>query len=1038
MTFKAKRCYLAVFLLYTVAAASCKPSVDPTPPAPQDRERLLPSARGPYRSATRGGRRRIRLDLPPGGRSRGLGDASGDRSGQIRGSAVTSGTMELVSPGPPSDDCVAGKVESVTPGRVYISGQLDFTLPNVGYQADSTFPGQEKVRGQRPGLSDIWQKLQPVVDCGDSAMTVTFRRRRASQVLLDLANESSVPLSRPPPRCGYSVQTTWRDLRLMAQYDACHVTRKHGSYELPLLWRETPVKVSCPVSHSQAQSNGPLSVCCFPQGLSVNVQGGAAAELLKVNVRGQWTHLIELVEPCGFTLDGQDGELSIAVPFFTCGITLMNGKHTLSIQLGDKKFLLACPESTPEQPRLPPEVVGSPDLPSEAAEHSLESLKHFVWSPPFYLAPPLYPHPTYHKYSHPDSRDPSTSSPTPAPTFGSQSVPPVGSLSEYQDYFLYPDSLNEHVTHDSGSSAADMVSSGQFSDGHQAPLLSVLEQHRVILAPSVTQTRVGSPSLAPPFHTLNQYQHPNIPLPAQYAAPAPVVESPLLASGLHHPDAAGQFNMDQFFHGRPAHNTQAHAAAPNALYPAQPHSDHQWYHFPHGGPKLPPFNPELFINRHASSHQSSGSTLDNNPYWRRYEPLSDNDFESPLLNAGEVSPEQTSFPAGIPSPPFYHPPQHHYQLYYGPELSPSGLTQMSNNPLLRTFRPLSPSPLSEPVHGVQHLPPYRYHQPETSAGDGDVPHEGNINPISDPRLPSDSDHDFTVWLNQLSEAENPSMLQANPSNIYLYDTEAYPDVEAPDELLDNQIEEFYLGQYLAFPVADSMAEPTIPPRSAAFSGINCALQRLTSDPNTYGDECGLNQDVETLGPLMEYPSHQDFGLDFLNAARLGEEYGSPGEVRLRPARSAETSLATRLRIATDQTFTSFYPEAHLPLSLIQGKPVYVEVSLLDPPEPGLVLLVHSCLAFSHTAYPSWMVVYDGCPSRRAAQLLPSPNSHHIQRIMVSSFLSPFSESPASFDKDFPQEDPEILFLCSTGACSPEEGGCIEGCINAASFARTLT
>lgn len=40
------------------------------------------------------------------------------------------------------------------------------------------------------------------------------------------ANESFVPLSRPPPRCGYSVQTTWRDLRLMAQYDACHVTRK--------------------------------------------------------------------------------------------------------------------------------------------------------------------------------------------------------------------------------------------------------------------------------------------------------------------------------------------------------------------------------------------------------------------------------------------------------------------------------------------------------------------------------------------------------------------------------------------------------------------------------------------------------------------------------------------------------------------------------------------------------------------------------------------------------------------------------------------
>lgn len=53
--------------------------------------------------------------------------------------------------------------------------------------------GQEKVGGQRPGLLDIWQKLQPVVDCGDSAMTVTFRRRRASQVLLDLGEAMTAP-----------------------------------------------------------------------------------------------------------------------------------------------------------------------------------------------------------------------------------------------------------------------------------------------------------------------------------------------------------------------------------------------------------------------------------------------------------------------------------------------------------------------------------------------------------------------------------------------------------------------------------------------------------------------------------------------------------------------------------------------------------------------------------------------------------------------------------------------------------------------------
>lgn len=154
MTFKEKRWCLALFLLHTVATATGKPSVDPTPLASQDRDQLFPSTRGPYRPATRGGRRRMRLDLPPGGRSRGLGDVSGDRKGQIRGSAVTFGTdegvknrenarRELASPGHPSDDCVAGKVESVTPGRVYISGQLDITALNVALQADSAFPGEK-------------------------------------------------------------------------------------------------------------------------------------------------------------------------------------------------------------------------------------------------------------------------------------------------------------------------------------------------------------------------------------------------------------------------------------------------------------------------------------------------------------------------------------------------------------------------------------------------------------------------------------------------------------------------------------------------------------------------------------------------------------------------------------------------------------------------------------------------------------------------------------------------------------------------------
>lgn len=47
----------------------------------------------------------------------------------------------------------------------------------------------------------------------------------------------------------------------------------------------------------------------------------------------------------------------------------------------------------------------------------------------------------------------------------------------------------------------------------------------------------------------------------------------------------------------------------------------------------------------------------------------------------------------------------------------------------------------------------------------------------------------------------------------------------------------------------------------------------------------------------------------------------------------------------------------------------MEVSLLDPPEPGLVLLVHSCLAYTQAAYSSWMLVYDGCVKKNGVGMI---------------------------------------------------------------------
>lgn len=127
-----------------------------------------------------------------------------------------------------------------------------------------------------------------------------------------------------------------------------------GSYVLPLLWRGTPVKMTCPVSPIEPQAVGPSFLCCSLHGMTVKVHEKTPLEEQRVNgrftflsmsvkhhlsilnlhmlskmsvfipaaaVRGEWTPLALLVERCGYTLDKQDADTVIAAPFITCGIT---------------------------------------------------------------------------------------------------------------------------------------------------------------------------------------------------------------------------------------------------------------------------------------------------------------------------------------------------------------------------------------------------------------------------------------------------------------------------------------------------------------------------------------------------------------------------------------------------------------------------------------------------------------------------------------------------------------------------------------------
>ncbi|KAM4531502.1 uncharacterized protein PAE49_023684 isoform 2-T2 [Odontesthes bonariensis] len=441
----------------------------------------------------------------------------------------------------PNGNCSSGYTKQVVPGRFYKTGQFEANLPHLSYQSDSAGSVQAreslaKIGGQQvSGSEESWQKLLPVVECGEDAMTLTVRRRRAIQLFLDRANDSSLPLFQLPAHCGYSVQTTWRDLSLMARYDACHVTQENDDYVLPLLWRGTPVKMSCPVSQIKPLAVKPSSLCCSPYGMTVKVQLQSATEEPSIKVRGEWTPLTLLAEQCGFTLDKRDAEIVIAVPFISCGITVKDGKYTLSLQVGPKILTLACPVSSIEGfpvTHLP--LADSPaNLIRRATKPMLDPLGPLRWIPPFYLAPPYHPHPTFHNNFDPpkglESHKPSTPPPlTLGVTFSLQSHPPVSSQ---------PNFLKNPIGNPYERSEDSNLPFSDENQNQEAPVSDLSEKRSAAATsfPAVVEaphSQAPSHDFSPYYH---YYHHPKIPLPGTPQDPHPAPGgSELLSSAFSH------------------------------------------------------------------------------------------------------------------------------------------------------------------------------------------------------------------------------------------------------------------------------------------------------------------------------------------------------------------------------------------------------------------------------------------------------------------------------------------------------------------------
>lgn len=64
-------------------------------------------------------------------------------------------------------------------------------------------------------------------------------------------------------------------------------------------------------------------------------------------------------------------------------------------------------------------------------------------------------------------------------------------------------------------------------------------------------------------------------------------------------------------------------------------------------------------------------------------------------------------------------------------------------------------------------------------------------------------------------------------------------------------------------------------------------------------------------------------------------------------------------LISDAQYSSYHPQYHQPLQMLLGKPLYLEVRLLNTPDPSLVLLVHYCVAYPRSGKAVWVLLYNG-------------------------------------------------------------------------------
>lgn len=185
-----------------------------------------------------------------------------------------------------------------------------------------------------------------------------------------------------------------------------------------------------------------------------------------------------------------------------------------------------------------------------------------------------------------------------------------------------------------------------------------------------------------------------------------------------------------------------------------------------------------------------------------------------------------------------------------------------------------------------------------------------------------------------------------------------------------------LDGHFVFSVSAADTEaPICPSRLIVKDQPHCLPVITTSDTAVFKvglNECGAKMKVD--GDIVIYEVEVEDGRDSSFSLQVACEYkpselkkaaelGTSFAVTKPPPAVALGSIEVQMRIAKDASFTSFFAEDELPVTLPLRGVAYVEIAIVQPsPDPSLSLRVRDCFAYPSTKHSVWSLLYDGCPN----------------------------------------------------------------------------